>query len=73
MIIILLFLVVPCWVDSNSLNLLHLWSLNEPADSKEDESQFVDDLSGGVRGGDTESDAATPEVAMTGLTMQQQH
>lgn len=29
-------------------------------------------MSTGIREGDTESDAATPEVDMTGLTMQQQ-
>jgi len=46
--------------------------LASTADSKEPESQFADDLSTGIREGDTESDAATPEVDMTGLTMQQQ-
>ena len=46
--------------------------LASTADSKEPESQFADDLSTGIREGDTKSDAATPEVDLTGLTMQQQ-
>ena len=40
------------------------------ADSKESESQFADNESTGIREGDTESDTATPEVDMTGITMQ---
>ena len=47
-------------------------TLASTADSKEPESQFADDLSMGITEGDTESDTATPEVDMTGLTMQQQ-
>lgn len=47
-------------------------TLASTADSKETESQFADDLRMGITEGDTESDAATPEVDMTGLTMQQQ-
>jgi len=46
--------------------------LASTADSKDPESQFADDLSAGTWEGDTESDAATPEVDLTGLTMQQQ-
>ena len=45
--------------------------LASTADSKDSESQFADNLSTGIREGDTESDAATPEFDMTGLTMQQ--
>jgi len=41
------------------------------ADSKESESRFADELSTGIREGDTGPDAA-PEVDMTGLTTQQQ-
>ena len=46
--------------------------LASTADNKESEFQFADDLSTVIREGDTESDVATPEVDMTGLTMQQQ-
>ena len=46
--------------------------LASTADNKESEFQFADDLSTVIRAGDTESDVATPEVDMTGLTMQQQ-
>ena len=46
--------------------------LASTADNKECEFQFAYDLSTVIREGDTESDVATPEVDMTGLTMQQQ-
>ena len=46
--------------------------LPSTADNKESEFQFADDSSTAIREGDTESDVATPEVDLTGLTMQQQ-
>ncbi len=54
----LFFRAVRRWVDCNELNLLHLWK-NEEGDMANEER-------------DSEPDTATPEVDMTGLTMQQQ-